>query len=378
MYLCAEVFSGRVKSTELSHIYRDLECEQHYIQLSTSKDKPTVPALTPLGFETWMTKMILAYPDLEFDRFKQAVLNMAISNADKPTERFPKELPRRLFPQHANLQARQDIESSLYAGVLEDYRETPKPQKPAAPRSASIAPQPAVPTKRYSMPPPSVQPTTDRETTYISPTSSENALDDSPPTGKPIERQRKPYYAAPGGGKVSDDPTSQQRDTAQQQQRLGRSQSVRSENIPQRPMVPPPTQRANPQAEGLDDYGVTPRARGQSLAAPQVAPSRRRRSASRSSNTYTRSDNSIAAPPTFANNPSVHHDDYDENLLRKYESVDERRKVRYEDQSRLPRDMRDSRDYGGQPPLRQPYDDDHRRSRTYTNDYPPPPPPNYR
>jgi hypothetical protein len=81
----------------LSYLYRDIECEHFFVQ-EKPQERPTVPALTPAGFATWMTHVIRADPEHEYKRFADAVLNMPISNADDPKERFPKELSRRLFP----------------------------------------------------------------------------------------------------------------------------------------------------------------------------------------------------------------------------------------------------------------------------------------
>ena len=87
--------------SSISHLYRDLCCQHHFVQ-NKFDEKPNTPALTPLGFEIWMTNVIRAHPEKEFDRFAKAVMAMPISNADNRKERFPKQLPRKLFPSHAN------------------------------------------------------------------------------------------------------------------------------------------------------------------------------------------------------------------------------------------------------------------------------------
>lgn len=394
--MCTEVFVGTIDHHELSHIYRDLECEQHFVQPMHPKDKPSVPCLTPAGFESWMTKMIIAHPESEYERFAKAVLNMPISNADDSKERFPKELSRRLFPTRSNPTMRLDIDSSLYAGKLgklTGLRETQQPQQPAGPQSSSNVPptQPSGSTQqpRYPAPPSSMPPTNQDRSDALSSASSEDAVDESTPTptnSNPIERQRKPYYAQPGQGKKFEDG-----DTSARNSRSGsvphRSNTTSSTT---RPYVPKPK-------EPLDDYGVAPRARGSSLAAPQMPPGARgrHRSQSRSSNPYTRSDTSVKPNPPFVNQGQTmqREDTYEENDLRRYSTQpteDRRRQSRYDDMSsqasgasRDPgesrefkdaRDLRDSRDYG---PSSVRHEDDPRRSRTYT-DYPPPPPPNYR
>ncbi|EOD46420.1 hypothetical protein UCRNP2_6867 [Neofusicoccum parvum UCRNP2] len=97
---------GTLSNSAISKMYRDLRCSHHLVQEKTD-EVPNTPALTPAGFRMWMTLMIQGHPDIEFARLAKAVMHMPISNADDIKERFPKELPRRLFPRIANLQTRQ-------------------------------------------------------------------------------------------------------------------------------------------------------------------------------------------------------------------------------------------------------------------------------
>ena len=69
--------------------------------------------------------MIQAYPDTEYERLAKAVLAMPISNADDRKERFPKELPRRLFPSTENLQAQQRCAANLSAEGVGPLRKAP-------------------------------------------------------------------------------------------------------------------------------------------------------------------------------------------------------------------------------------------------------------
>ena len=91
------IFGGSLSTQSISEMYRKLQCQHHLTQDRYDRP-PTVPALTPHGFDWFMTCLIQAHPDAGFERMKNAVMHMPISNADDKSERFPKQLPRRLFP----------------------------------------------------------------------------------------------------------------------------------------------------------------------------------------------------------------------------------------------------------------------------------------
>lgn len=196
VYPWSSIFGGKVTNSSLSHLYRDLKCQHHFVQ-SGADDKPTIPGLTPPGFECWMTHVIRAHPDLEFDRFAKAVLDMPISNSDDRRERFPKQLSRRLFPASANGKIREHLEDSILADPVVDLIRiaTPIALNAAQKHSSKSFQQPTEPTlpqeqtRRKTPPPPPTHETADLE---------------SPPAVA-LERERKPYYAQPGGGKVSAD-----------------------------------------------------------------------------------------------------------------------------------------------------------------------------
>lgn len=99
---------GELSYSALSRVYQSMRCQHHLIQEHPG-ESPFIPALTPQGFQEWMTTMIQAYPDMEYQRISKAVLDMPISNADNVKERFPKELPRRMFPRTENIQAQQRL-----------------------------------------------------------------------------------------------------------------------------------------------------------------------------------------------------------------------------------------------------------------------------
>lgn len=190
------IFSGKMSNASLSTMYRKLVCQHHFVQ-NNYQEVPSIPSLTPIGFEAFMTCLIQAHPDTEFERLSKAVMNMPISNADNLAERFPKELSRRLLPSDASIPAEQRLISSL----------AHEPQLYSSLRGASNIPPP--PTSA----PPQQNGFTERERKPYAHTSHSNAIDDDDlaPPSIPIERERKPYSAREGSGKVydSDDGRSQ-------------------------------------------------------------------------------------------------------------------------------------------------------------------------
>jgi hypothetical protein len=152
------------------------------------------------------------------------VLDMPISNADDVKERFPKELPRRMFPRTENMQAQQRCAAILSAEGVGPLRKAP-----------SFPPPP---------PPPKVETSAaganlERER---SPYGSHPDTRSSDSEGEhesgfvPIERQRKPYSAMPSGGKMYDDLSqSTHSDTTSTSQRK-RAQSIANQSQ----WAPPP------------------------------------------------------------------------------------------------------------------------------------------
>ena len=204
-------------------MYRQLRIQHHLIQEDDHWDeRPDVPGLTPCGFERWATLMILAHPEEEFERAKAAVLNMPINNPDDKKERFPKDIPRRLFPKRENLDVRELVivamETHAKITVERPAQETPTPKAEQAPQQrprkgsethshqsftdASVSSEPA--------PPMSQSGNLERERKPYSKVPNETAIDDTnptptPSTARPIERERKPYSVAPGGSRVYDE-----------------------------------------------------------------------------------------------------------------------------------------------------------------------------
>jgi len=184
-YPWSTIFGGKMTNASLSNMYRKLLCQHHLIQ-NKCYEAPNTPALTSAGFESFMTCLILAHPDIEFARLKSAVTNMPISNADDKSERFPKDLSRRLLPKIASVPAEQRIISSLdhEPGVV-----------PTARRATKMPPPPSsVPPRKSSVP--------DSDPAAFSRSPEQiNAFDDrdlTPPLVQ-IERERKPYYGGKEG-----------------------------------------------------------------------------------------------------------------------------------------------------------------------------------
>jgi len=156
-------------------MYRELSCQHHLVQ-ERYDERPYIPGLTPIGFERWVTLLIQAHPDEEYERLAKAVLAMPINNPDEKKERFPKELSRRLFPRFSDRRVREDLESAISEHAKIDL---PKRSSPDELRS-----NPSVSESAHSLP--GQRPTVDVE----------------PPTPTPIpmpiniERERKPYVSS--------------------------------------------------------------------------------------------------------------------------------------------------------------------------------------
>lgn len=186
------IFGGKLTPVSISLMFQKLRSQHHLIQDRYDR-APTVPGLTPYGFDWFMTCLIQAHPDTEYERLAKATMNMPISNADNKSERFPKELSRRLLPPRANIQAEQRLVSSL------DH----EPHVFATLRGQTQMPPPP------SNPPP-MQNNGERERQPYSQSSQQsNSFDDEDLNGPPPtafqERERKPYTAREGTGKQYDD-----------------------------------------------------------------------------------------------------------------------------------------------------------------------------
>lgn len=187
MHPWTAVFGGKLTNNAISRLFSHLRCQHHLIQFG-DQDTPTIPGLTPLGFQSFMTILIQAYPDQEYQRLGKALKNLPISNADDPSERFPKELTRRLLPATGDITSAHRLSSavSLDPALRAHYT------SPLSPPLSAQLPKPGV-SAAFA----------ERTRNPYSNTFS-SAIDDEDlrSTSVPIERERKPYTAREGGGKV--------------------------------------------------------------------------------------------------------------------------------------------------------------------------------
>jgi hypothetical protein len=303
-----------------------MRCQHHLVQEHPA-EQPYIPALTTEGFQEWMTAMILAYPDVEYERLAKAVLDMPISNADDRKERFPKEIPRRMFPRTENLQAQQRCAAALSSEGVGPLRKAPT-FPPPPPKSQ---PSDSFPNLERERSPYASQP-------EMKSFGSEDEID---PPSVPIERQRKPYAATAGGGKMYDDDLQRSvtADATTQDQRRRRQSTAA-----QGPWAPPPADTY---------YDPT----SQSRAGAQQANPRRTRSPS-FSNHGTMSDPTVRDIPSSYYASNLHK--YDEDARRYSEAEAKRREHRSSTAGT-------TGSYDAQP--RSVYEDDEYRGRNGSNGY---------
>lgn len=250
------ILGGKMSWNSISMMYRKLLCQHHFIQQQVH-DVPVIPALTPMGFEQFMTCLIQAHPDTEFERLAQAVKEMPISNADDSKERFPKELSRRLLPNTPNVQAEQRLISSLnHEPALIQLERGASAMPPPPPPPASAPPQQNSFQERERAP-------------YSQISQSSNAVDDedlSPPS-MPIERERKPYFAKEGSGKryegEGDRERDFERDSAQSSREPSRPAANKyrpdySGNVPPRSNTQMPPQGMYSRSGSTDPVNIPP------------------------------------------------------------------------------------------------------------------------
>lgn len=179
-----------------------MQAEHHLVQEQLD-ERPDIPGLTPRGFERWMRLMIIAHPEKEYQRLQRTVLEMPISNPDEPKERFPKELPRRLFPKAPDSNVKEQLERCILAHCHVELSDN-APEKDhlqantQRPRvSSSIAPSSHNADPRLNSP---------FEEDEEEDEEDDDEDDDEPALlTHPIERERKPYAVQPGSGRVYDD-----------------------------------------------------------------------------------------------------------------------------------------------------------------------------
>ncbi|KAF3480534.1 uncharacterized protein GIQ15_05881 [Arthroderma uncinatum] len=196
-YPWRDIFDNRTSS--ISRLYRSMSIEHHLIQVRLD-ERPDIPGLTPRGFERWMTMMIQAHPEREFDRLQSVIQNMPISNPDDKKERFPKELSRRLFPKLADYDIKDTLDrwigTHCHVEITQGMLEEPSLRHPRAKSSidntsAGLPSRPASADVRPKQIPPAAT-VEDADDEYDDQIAASSADVDVPVT-QPIERERKPY-----------------------------------------------------------------------------------------------------------------------------------------------------------------------------------------
>ena len=330
--------------SSISRMYRELECQHHLVQ-ERFDERPDIPGLTPVGFERWVTLLIQAHPEEEYERLQKAVLSMPISNPDDKKERFPKEISRRLFPGCEDTRVREKLERAISEHAQIDI---PHRSEQASPVHRQSVSEPQSQSSSQYMPPtqrrePSVtldtgsssytpsnlererkpysntpiEPTIDdtnsaslgaqsyipshieRERKPYSNIPSESAIDDTnaTPVPQPIERERKPYTAQPGGGKTYEDELR-----AREAGKPRSDSSARARPIPVGTTAPRPAEFPKPEIH-------------QHHRAPSNARRHRSPSFSRGGGDFRRSDGDLRNyQPTFQ--PSATPDTYDDDARR--------------------------------------------------------------
>lgn len=225
---------------------------QHFFVQEDVKKEPVIPALTPLGFAHWMTMIILAYPEEESERLGKVVLDLPIDAdgqmVDGKPERLPKQLSRHLLPASEDRDSKRLVDSAM-ATFLENLGSTTRRkgsiEDPPISRHASQRTRP-VEVHQATKTSPNLSSSQNHERER-KPYSGEHS--NSSDGGEPvkIERERQPYTAQPGSGKVYADSTSglgraastsgRRKNPESQSARHSRTQSSSSSNH----FPPPPT-----------------------------------------------------------------------------------------------------------------------------------------
>ena len=110
--------------TFISRLYQDLGCQHHLIQgdedyCHSLSERPGIPALTPLGFERWVTLLIRAYPIEESSRLHGILSDTLILNPETKQDLFPRVIDRRNAPQSPCYFARDSLQKAVLKNCLE-------------------------------------------------------------------------------------------------------------------------------------------------------------------------------------------------------------------------------------------------------------------
>ncbi|KIW94876.1 uncharacterized protein Z519_04854 [Cladophialophora bantiana CBS 173.52] len=222
------IFDDRTSS--ISRMFREIECQHHLVQEKLN-ERPDTPGLTPQGFETWATLLLKAHPDQEYERLAKTALEMPISNPDEKKERFPKELSRRLFPKHGDTEIAYKLQKAMSTHCNVSFASRHSSMADSTSRTSTSTSTATVVAEdsstKTNLKPPTDKPEHNSNNVQPSPVLSQASLerqrqpyggthsdgvngdvtdegDEGTTVSQPIERERKPYVAAPGGGKNYD------------------------------------------------------------------------------------------------------------------------------------------------------------------------------
>lgn len=263
----------RAQSNEqISKLYQDLGCQHHLIQDQPSM-APVVPALTPVGFAHWMTIHILAYPEEESKRLEKVVLAMPIDAdgemVDGKPERLPKQISRHLLPEKEDRSSRKLIENAItnfYNDLGTSSRRKASITSPSLSRHSSTSNARSRPVEihqvRTSPPTSKAQPIERERNPYAGVPSVTSESSGNEETIK-IERDRQPYTAQPGNGKVY---TENPGLNALPRLGLANSTSSRPRDMPERTE----NRHHRTQSTASQNYVPPPRAGGRRTSSPPI------------------------------------------------------------------------------------------------------------
>lgn len=327
------------KTSSISRLLRESELSvEHHLVQKTPDARPDIPGLTPHGFATWMTLLIRAHPDQEFERLLKTVREMPVNNPDT-SERFPKDLSRKLFPEsgdtvlattlaelmtnHCKVQIHPRQASTAGSDTRQLF--------PSPPLSARNPPAPyvedAIDESDLSDPTPKLTRTTSfadptgaslRQTVSQASTSTAPAQEatadfdgsdvptpNASTTQRPLERERKPYVGSTKGGKNYDVAASSSSDEKADTKNLSTSEydlrRTKSAN-PNRHRPPPPI-AIHQRNSNHPDASESSRARSSTVNGEQGTSIHRTRS--NHSNAETQPFRRARSNSTYANDGST-------------------------------------------------------------------------
>ncbi|KAH8811760.1 hypothetical protein F5884DRAFT_288843 [Xylogone sp. PMI_703] len=192
---------------QISQLYQELGCEHHLVQ-DQPNSAPTVPALTPKGFCQWMIIQIKAYPDEETARLNKILQAWPIDADGEKPERLPKQLSRHLLPNKEDKTSRKSLDIAIKSFLDNLERSTKRQSSITSPQLSRHTSENH--SRPVDVPPPKLSPAITKSTERgRTPYASAPLSSVSDPTEESIrERERKPYVAHPGNGKIFVEPVN--------------------------------------------------------------------------------------------------------------------------------------------------------------------------